>query len=47
MSFQRIRLCSQSPSRSLLLRQAGVRFIQSPVEYDDMPRHEILLVGGF
>ncbi|PHR58494.1 MAG: septum formation inhibitor Maf [Arcobacter sp.] len=35
MSFQRIRLCSQSPSRSLLLRKAGVRFIQSPVEYDE------------
>jgi len=35
MGLQRIRLCSQSPSRSLLLRQAGVRFIQSPVEYDE------------
>lgn len=35
MGTQRIRLCSQSKSRSLLLRQAGVRFIQSPVEYDE------------
>lgn len=35
MGTQRIRLCSQSSSRSLLLRNAGVRFIQSPVEYDE------------
>lgn len=35
MSLQRIRLCSQSSSRALLLREARVRFIQSPVEFDE------------
>ena len=30
-----IRLCSQSPSRALLLSNAGVDFIQSPVDYNE------------
>ncbi len=30
-----IRLCSQSESRSLILRNAGLEFIQSPVDYDE------------
>ena len=30
-----IRLCSQSPSRALLLSNAGVDFIQSPVDFDE------------
>ena len=30
-----IRLCSQSGSRALILRQAGISFIQSPVDYDE------------
>ncbi len=30
-----LRLCSQSPSRALLLSNANVDFIQSPVEYDE------------
>jgi len=47
MKKQTIRLCSQSPSRALLLSNAGIDFIQSPVEFDDMPCKEILLVGGF
>ena len=35
MKKQTIRLCSQSPSRALLLSNAGVDFIQSPVNYDE------------
>ena len=31
----KIRLCSQSESRALLLKNAGVDFIQSPVAYDE------------
>jgi len=42
-----IRLCSQSPSRARILKNAGVSFIQSPVDFEDMPREEILLAGGF
>ena len=30
-----IRLCSQSESRALLLRNAGIDFVQSPVDYDE------------
>ncbi len=30
-----IRLCSQSPSRALLLSNAGVDFVQSPVDFDE------------
>ena len=30
-----IRLCSQSPSRAAILTQAGINFIQSPVDYDE------------
>ncbi len=30
-----IRLCSQSESRASILRQAGINFIQSPVDYDE------------
>jgi predicted house-cleaning NTP pyrophosphatase (Maf/HAM1 superfamily) len=47
MKKQTIRLCSQSPSRALILSNAGVDFIQSPVEFDDIPRKKILLEGGF
>ena len=35
MDSQKIRLCSQSPSRALLLSNAGVDFIQSPVDFDE------------
>lgn len=35
MKKQIIRLCSQSPSRALLLSNAGVDFVQSPVHYDE------------
>lgn len=35
MKRQTIRLCSQSPSRALLLSNAGVDFVQSPVDYDE------------
>ncbi len=35
MKKQTIRLCSQSLSRALLLSNAGVDFIQSPVDYDE------------
>jgi len=35
MDSQQIRLCSQSPSRALLLSNAGIDFIQSPVDYDE------------
>ena len=47
MKKQKLRLCSQSPSRALLLSNAGIDFIQSPVDFDDMPRKEILLEGEF
>ena len=30
-----LRLCSQSESRALLLRNAGIDFVQSPVDYDE------------
>ena len=30
-----IRLCSQSESRALILSNAGINFIQSPVDYDE------------
>ena len=30
-----LRLCSQSESRALILRIAGIEFIQSPVDYDE------------
>ncbi len=30
-----IRLCSQSESRALILRNAGIEFVQSPVDYDE------------
>ncbi len=30
-----IRLCSQSESRALILRNAGIAFVQSPVDYDE------------
>ncbi len=35
MNTPTIRLCSQSESRATILRQAGIGFIQSPVEYDE------------
>jgi septum formation protein len=35
MKNQTIRLCSQSPSRALLLSKAGVDFIQSPVDFPE------------
>ena len=35
MDSQQIRLCSQSPSRALILKNAGVDFVQSPVDYDE------------
>lgn len=35
INSQKIRLCSQSPSRALLLSNAGVEFVQSPVDYDE------------
>ena len=35
MKKRQIRLCSQSPSRALLLSRAGIDFIQSPVDYDE------------
>ncbi len=47
MNSPKIRLCSQSESRAKILRDAGIDFVQSPVDYDDMPRQEILLNGGF
>ena len=43
----KIRLCSQSPSRATILSKAGISFIQSPVEFDDIPRQEIFLGGKF
>ncbi len=33
--MKRLRLCSQSPSRALLLRNANIDFVQSPVEFDE------------
>lgn len=35
MDSRQIRLCSQSESRALILRNAGIDFIQSPVDYDE------------
>ena len=35
MEIQKIRLCSQSPSRALILSNAGIDFIQSPVDFDE------------
>ena len=35
MKNEQLRLCSQSPSRALLLSNAGVSFLQSPVDYDE------------
>ena len=47
MKKQTIRLCSQSESRVSILKNSQIEFFQSPVNYDDMPRKEILLEGGF
>ena len=33
MNFPQLRLCSQSPSRALLLKTANIDFIQSPVDF--------------
>ncbi len=35
MKTKRLRLCSQSPSRALLLRNFNVDFVQSPVDYEE------------
>lgn len=35
MDTRQIRLCSQSESRARILSQAGIDFIQSPVDYDE------------
>ncbi len=35
MKTKQLRLCSQSPSRALLLSNANVDFVQSPVDYDE------------
>lgn len=35
MKIKTIRLCSQSESRALILRNAKLDFIQSPVDYDE------------
>lgn len=35
MDSQQIRLCSQSPSRALLLSKADISFVQSPVDFDE------------
>ena len=35
MDSHQIRLCSQSESRASILRQAGISFVQSPVDYDE------------
>lgn len=35
MKNRQLRLCSQSPSRALLLSNANIDFIQSPVDYDE------------
>lgn len=35
MNSPKIRLCSQSESRALILRNAGIDFVQSPVDYDE------------
>ena len=40
MSIKKIRLGSSSETRALLLTQADIPFIQSPVDFDDMPREE-------
>jgi predicted house-cleaning NTP pyrophosphatase (Maf/HAM1 superfamily) len=38
--FKMIRLASSSETRAMLLRDAGIPFIQENVEFDDMPRQE-------
>lgn len=35
MNFPTIRLCSQSESRAKILHDAGLEFVQSPVDYDE------------
>lgn len=35
MNSRQIRLCSQSESRALILRNAGINFVQSPVDFDE------------
>ena len=35
MDTHQIRLCSQSESRATILSEAGIAFIQSPVDYDE------------
>lgn len=35
MNAKQIRLCSQSESRALLLKNAGISFMQSPVDFDE------------
>lgn len=35
MKNRQLRLCSQSPSRALILNNANIGFIQSPVDYDE------------
>jgi len=35
MKTKKIRLCSQSESRALILRNAGIDFVQSPVDFDE------------
>lgn len=35
MHSSKIRLCSQSESRAGILRNAGIAFVQSPVDYDE------------
>ena len=35
MKLKKIRLCSQSESRALILQNAGIDFVQSPVGFDE------------
>ena len=35
MHSSKIRLCSQSESRARILRDSGIDFVQSPVDYDE------------
>ncbi len=35
MDSHQIRLCSQSESRASILRNAGISFVQSPVDFDE------------
>ncbi len=35
MKKQKLRLCSQSPSRALLLSNFGIEFVQSPVDFEE------------